>query len=108
MKSLMSDRYLIPYPQASFGSVQSHVSPLSTAIFFETLQIRHSMGSLKMDWATGFMPYGDRWRSTRRGLHANLHPGASKAYRPHEQHAVHHLLRNLLQSPESFPQHLRQ
>ena len=35
MKSLMSDGYLIACPQASVGSVQSHVSPLSTAIFLK-------------------------------------------------------------------------
>ncbi|KAH9044125.1 cytochrome P450 [Lactarius hengduanensis] len=62
---------------------------------------------LGMDWATGFIPYGARWRSLRRGLHAHFHPAAAKMYRPLEQHAVHRLLRNLLQEPESFSQHLR-
>ncbi|KAI9441768.1 cytochrome P450 [Lactarius indigo] len=62
---------------------------------------------LGMDWVTGFIPYGARWRSLRRGLHAHFHPAAAKAYRPLEQHAVHRLLRNLLQEPESFSQHLR-
>ncbi|KAH8980773.1 cytochrome P450 [Lactarius hatsudake] len=62
---------------------------------------------LGMDWAVGFIPYGARWRSLRRGLHAHFHPVAAKAYRPLEQHAVHRLLRNLLQAPESFSQHLR-
>ncbi|KAH9067504.1 cytochrome P450 [Lactarius vividus] len=62
---------------------------------------------LGMDWVTGFIPYGARWRSLRRGLHGHFHPAAAKAYRPLEQHAVHRLLRNLLQEPESFSQHLR-
>ncbi|KAH9039868.1 cytochrome P450, partial [Lactarius pseudohatsudake] len=62
---------------------------------------------LGMDWATGFIPYGARWRSLRRGLHAHFHPAAAKTYRPLEQHAVHRLLRNLLQEPESFSHHLR-
>ena len=67
-----------------------------------------SNGSLGMDWVTGFLPYGARWRTLRRALHAHFHPAASKAFRPLEQRAVHRLLRNLLQSPESFSQHLRQ
>ncbi|KAI9449572.1 cytochrome P450 [Lactarius psammicola] len=62
---------------------------------------------LGMDWVPGFMSYGARWRSLRREFHAHFHPAASKAYRPLEQRAVHRLLRNLLQSPESFSQHLR-
>ncbi|KAI9449573.1 cytochrome P450 [Lactarius psammicola] len=62
---------------------------------------------LELDWVTGFIPYGARWRSLRRGLHAHFHPAASKAYRPLEQRAVHRLLRDLLRSPESFSQHLR-
>ncbi|KAF8258557.1 cytochrome P450 [Lactarius quietus] len=51
---------------------------------------------LGMDWATGFVPYGARWRNLRRGFHAHFNPAASKAYHPLEQRAVHRLLRNLL------------
>jgi cytochrome P450 len=96
------------FPQASFGGVELHVSPLSADFMFWDFAKTASNHSLRMDWVTGFIPYGARWRSLRRGLHAHLHPAASKAYRPLEQRAVHHLLRNLLQSPEMFAQHLRQ
>jgi hypothetical protein len=94
--------------QAFFGSIELHVSPLSAYVCFWSFAKTASNGSLRMDWVTGFIPYGARWRSLRRGLHAHFHPAASKAYHPLEQLAVHHLLRNLLQSPESFAQHLRQ
>ncbi|KAH9022460.1 cytochrome P450, partial [Lactarius hengduanensis] len=63
---------------------------------------------LGMDWANRLHPI---WCSLAQpppaGLHAHFHPAAAKMYRPLEQHAVHRLLRNLLQEPESFSQHLR-
>jgi hypothetical protein len=94
--------------QASFGSVEPHVSPLSAYVYLRALQPTLSNDSLGMDWASGFIPYGARWRILRRGFHEHFNPAASKAYHPLQQRAVHRLLRNLLQSPEHFSQHLRQ
>ena len=95
--------------QASLGGVESYVSSFfRLRMFCNFFAKTSSNGSLGMDWVTGFIPYGARWRTLRRGLHAYFHPAASKAYRPLEQRAVHRLLRNLLQSPENFSQHLRQ
>ncbi|KAI0299925.1 cytochrome P450 [Russula brevipes] len=62
---------------------------------------------LGMDFNIGFMPYGPTWRYLRRAFHINFLPTKLEAFRPFEQRAVHRLLRNLLTSPDNFPQHLR-
>jgi hypothetical protein len=52
--------------------------------------------------------YGTRWRSWRKSFHENLHPAAAHQYRPLELKAARLLLKNLLEAPEGFYEHLRQ
>lgn len=61
-----------------------------------------------MDWHIAFVPYGPTWRHLRREFHITFLPTKLEAFRPFEQRAVHHLLRNLFASPDNFSQHLRQ
>ncbi|KAI0295307.1 cytochrome P450 [Multifurca ochricompacta] len=53
------------------------------------------------------LPYGDRWRRLRRAFHAHFDATTSKEYRPLEMQAVQRLLRNLLENPDNFSQHLK-
>ncbi len=61
-----------------------------------------------MDYNIAFAPYRSAWRHSRREFRANFHPADLEAYQPLEQRTVHHLLRNLLSSPDNFVQHFRQ
>ena len=56
----------------------------------------------------GFIPYGSEWRRVRKEFYAHFNPEAARQYRPLEDEAAHALLRNLLDTPEDFLQHIRQ
>ncbi|KAI0321144.1 cytochrome P450 [Amylostereum chailletii] len=58
-------------------------------------------------WTTGLLPYGKRWRKHRKELALTLGAGASRRYEPLEMKATYRLLRNFLQTPDAFSQHLR-
>ncbi|KAI0033060.1 cytochrome P450 [Vararia minispora EC-137] len=62
---------------------------------------------LGFDWSIGFLPYGPKWRSLRKALHAHFHPAAAKRYEPIEVEATRTLLRNLLEDPGEFREHTR-
>ncbi|KAH9976038.1 cytochrome P450 [Russula compacta] len=89
-----------------FGSDVIHVDVMGSHIVIlnptkaghELLEKRSAIYSDRfgLDWAIGFIPYGPTWRHLRR-----------QAFRPFEQRAVHHLLRNLLASPDNFSRHIR-
>ncbi len=64
--------------------------------------------SFGMDYNLGLARYGTAWRHSRREFQAYMGPADLEAYRPLELQAVHRLLRNLLSSPDNFPQHLKQ
>jgi cytochrome P450 len=61
-----------------------------------------------MGFNFAFAPYGPTWRHLRRAFHINFLPTQLEEFRPVEQRAAHGLLRNLLDSPDKFSQHLRQ
>ncbi|KAI0305228.1 cytochrome P450 [Multifurca ochricompacta] len=62
---------------------------------------------ISIDWSIALEPYGTRWRGWRKSFHENLHPAAAHEYRPLELKAARLLLRNLLETPEGFYEHLR-
>ncbi len=64
--------------------------------------------SISIDWSAALEPYGTKWRTWRKSFHENLHPAAADEYRPLELKAARVLLRNLLETPEGFYEHLRQ
>lgn len=62
---------------------------------------------ISIDWSIALEPYGTRWRAWRKSFHENLHPAAANEYRPLELKAARLLLRNLLEAPDNFYEHLR-
>ncbi|KAI9458895.1 cytochrome P450 [Lactarius psammicola] len=62
---------------------------------------------ISIDWSAALEPYGTKWRTWRKSFHENLHPTAANEYRPLELKAARVLLRNLLEAPEGFYEHLR-
>ncbi|KAJ2928444.1 hypothetical protein H1R20_g8641, partial [Candolleomyces eurysporus] len=52
------------------------------------------------DFSLGTMPYGIRWRKTRRVAHHSLHPVAIKEYRPHIIKSTRAFLKRLLNDPD--------
>ncbi|THH14927.1 hypothetical protein EW146_g5475 [Bondarzewia mesenterica] len=63
--------------------------------------------SLRLDWALGFVSYGQRWRDMRKAFHQYFHPTATLQYHPIEERATVELLQRLLDTPEDFIEHLR-
>lgn len=109
-----------------YGSDVLHVDVLGTHIVMinsvkaanELLEKRSSVYSdrpimkaftslISIDWSIALEPYGTRWRAWRKSFHENLHPAAANEYRPLELKAARLLLRNLLQTPDNFYEHLR-
>jgi hypothetical protein len=66
------------------------------------------VSSLRADWLISFIPNGSKWRGVRRAFHRYLNSTEIKGYHPLEQQEIHCLLRDLLEAPENFSQHLRQ
>ncbi|KAH9976325.1 cytochrome P450 [Lactifluus volemus] len=62
---------------------------------------------IRADWLIAWISNGSRWRSVRRAFHRHLSSTEIKRYHPLEQHVMHCLLQDLLESPENFSQHLR-
>ncbi|KAI0263094.1 cytochrome P450 [Gloeopeniophorella convolvens] len=62
---------------------------------------------IHIDWSIALEEYGPRWRTWRRAFHEHLHPAAAHEYRPLELKASRLLLKNLLEAPEGFYEHLR-
>ncbi|KAH7928189.1 cytochrome P450 [Leucogyrophana mollusca] len=59
-----------------------------------------------MDFNTAHLGYGDRWKAHRKMLHQVFRAEAVTAYRPLQMQKAHQLVRDLLDSPENFSQHL--
>lgn len=59
------------------------------------------------DWAFGHMPYGDRWKASRKMFHKEFQPSAIA--RQHDVHtrAAHRLLSHILAKPEEYADHLK-
>jgi len=115
--SIYSDRY------ERYWSVRDNIDPSQTTLrpplkalaLYEnvlwvslTLYIDHRFFRFGMDFNLGFVHYGPPWRRSRRGLHESFRPADLQSYKPLQQRAVHHLLRNFLSSPDNFGQHFRQ
>ncbi|ETW76894.1 cytochrome P450 monooxygenase 74 [Heterobasidion irregulare TC 32-1] len=58
-------------------------------------------------WALGFMPYGRKWRNTRKAFHSCFNSTASLRYHRLDLQASHELLRRLLDTPQAFVEHVR-
>lgn len=62
-----------------------------------------------MGWShnPAFMRYGETWKASRRVLHQLLHEAAAKRYIPQQTRHNVEFLRNLLQKPQDFYDHVR-
>jgi hypothetical protein len=78
-----------------------YVLPLPIQFFAE---IFHSMG---WDYDFALMHYSDRWRVHRRMFHQYMNEHAAQEYRPLQERHTHTLLRNFLQTPDKFLDHIR-
>lgn len=61
-----------------------------------------------MKWTLGFLPYvSQEWRDGRKIFQREFHANAVKRYQPIEMDKVYSLLRQLLQSPDDFWNHIQ-
>ncbi|KAF9462161.1 cytochrome P450 [Collybia nuda] len=60
------------------------------------------------DWDMAHMPYSDRWRQHRKMFHQYFRPQAVPAYQQIQVEATTTLLRQLLEAPDDFREHIRQ
>ena len=56
----------------------------------------------------GFMAYGPAWKQQRRFLQRYIHPSNTAIHKPLEIECVRNMLLQLLQTPESFTDHIKQ
>ncbi|KAN0084468.1 Cytochrome P450 [Tylopilus felleus] len=59
-----------------------------------------------LDFFSAFLPYGDQWRLHRRFFHQTFRPGAVHRFLPSQHRRACHLLRQLLETPEQFEDHV--
>ncbi len=62
---------------------------------------------LGADWILSLMPYGDRWRRTRRMFHQYFNSGTSHKYHDIQLQGARKLLQRLKESPEKLFEHSR-
>lgn len=60
------------------------------------------------DWLIGFLDYGDEWRDQRRMITTHLRVSDVTSYQPRETFYARRLVRQLLEVPEHFIDHIRQ
>ena len=58
------------------------------------------------DWVLVLMQYGQQWREHRRAIHRSFHPEVVSQYNHVQEEVTRALLRDLLESPEAFIDHL--
>ncbi|GJE99706.1 cytochrome P450 [Phanerochaete sordida] len=58
-------------------------------------------------WSIATMRYNSFWRDSRKVLQREYHPNSVQRFRPMVVEASHQFLRNLLEEPEHFYQHIR-
>jgi len=59
-----------------------------------------------VDYNTGFMSYGSRWRLHRKFMHQSFRQDVAPNFRTMQVAKAHELLLNLLEDPSDFPKHL--
>jgi len=62
---------------------------------------------MNLHWAIAFLPYGERWRETRKASHQGYNSQVVKRFRETEKKGVHQLLRRLMHQPKGYYQALR-
>ena len=68
------------------------------------------MGGELVGWknTTVLLPYGDRFRSSRRLFHRSIgSPAAMDQFLPMEEFETHRFLQRILKEPENLPEHIR-
>ncbi|KDR72697.1 hypothetical protein GALMADRAFT_101857 [Galerina marginata CBS 339.88] len=58
-------------------------------------------------WLFVFMPYGPKWKERRRLFQRHFHPSNDEIHKGKEVHYARRLLLQILETPESYMQHVR-
>ncbi|KAI0293502.1 CyP450 monooxygenase [Multifurca ochricompacta] len=58
-------------------------------------------------WSLGFTPYNDWWKHSRKLFHKHFQPSAVPQFRPKKIKAAHGFLRQLIDSPADFHEHMQ-
>lgn len=58
-------------------------------------------------WSLGFTPYNEWWKNSRKLFHKHFQPSAVPQFRPKKLKAAHGFLRQLIDSPERFHEHMQ-
>jgi len=58
-------------------------------------------------WSLGFTPYNEWWKHSRKLFHKHFQPSAVPQFRPKKIKAAHGFLRQLIDSPERFHEHMQ-
>lgn len=64
--------------------------------------------SMGWSWGIGFIPYGERWRTTRRFAHDTFHVNAASQYDGIQLRSTRKFLRMLSEDPSNLPKLVRQ
>lgn len=59
-------------------------------------------------WALTMRPYGEAWRARRRLMQAEFDAKRAARFRPQQVKACHGLLKDILDLPDRWKEHLRQ
>ena len=59
-------------------------------------------------WLLPFMAYGPQWKQRRRFFQRHCHPSNDAIHKPQEIEYAREMLLQLLQTPESFSDHMKQ
>ncbi|KAI0028105.1 CyP450 monooxygenase [Vararia minispora EC-137] len=62
---------------------------------------------LGFTYMIAFMGYSPRWRAMRKGVQEYFHHQAARAFEPIEESSVHSMLRDLIESPNNYREHIR-
>ncbi|KAG2154435.1 cytochrome P450 [Suillus bovinus] len=68
--------------------------------------VMHVLDFFGVEFSSIFLPYSDRWRLHRRIFHQAFRSEAASSFRPIQMRNAHHLILNLLASPEPYGTHL--
>ncbi|KAI0275201.1 cytochrome P450 [Gloeopeniophorella convolvens] len=78
-----------------------------SAIYSDRPAVPALTSLVNMEWNFGLIKYGARWRNWRKVFHSYFNPQAAEKFQPTELKGSHHLLRNLLSTPEDLVHHIR-
>ncbi len=90
------------------GLILSCSACASHPLFFKLVSgLMQAFARCGMQWFFPFMPYGQAWRRRRRTFHQSLDSHAIAQYHPIQTSHIHRLVRNILDLPDKFSEHMK-